>query len=395
MAYGVQGGQQAGYANVAGVPHACEWSGTSASWVDLNPSGATQSDAADVQGGHQVGEAFMSGNWRASLWAGTAASWVNLNPVDAPYSHAFGVDHGQQVGDSGGYAGMWSGTPESFVSLNPAGAIGSNAFGGDGRQVGQAFVDGVLRASLWTGTAESWVDLNPAGATRSVALSVSSAHQVGWAVTAGSVTRASLWSGSASSWVDLTPAGATQSEAYGVDGDEQVGRARTGGSTEIYNRACLWHGTAARWVNLHAFLSGGFTWSEARGIWHDAGITYVVGTAVNTNTGVTQAVMWVSAPPTSVALNGGALEAGLRAWPNPFEAQTTLRFANARRGRPRERLRPAGPSRPDAPLRALERGHPLGDLGRPNERRRARGIYFARLSGGAPYALSTKLMLLR
>src|SRR5262245_58013270 len=46
-ALSVQDGQQVGYVRVQGslLEHACVWSGTAASWVDLHPAGATQSRA--------------------------------------------------------------------------------------------------------------------------------------------------------------------------------------------------------------------------------------------------------------------------------------------------------------------------------------------------------------
>jgi hypothetical protein len=80
----VDGGQQAGYADVGGVTHASLWSGTAASWVDLHPAGAT-----DVQcvmpsaAGSRWGAPLWAGCDRASLWSGTAASWVDLHGLPA------------------------------------------------------------------------------------------------------------------------------------------------------------------------------------------------------------------------------------------------------------------------------------------------------------------------
>ena len=115
------------------------WSGTAASWVDLNPAGSTQSSAYAVSGGQQAGLATVGGAFHASLWSGTAASWVDLNPAGSTQSYAFGVSGGQQAGS--------------------------------------ALVGGVYRASLWSGTAVSWEDLSaflPAGFTSSFAQGISS-----------------------------------------------------------------------------------------------------------------------------------------------------------------------------------------------------------------------------
>jgi len=150
---------------------------------------------------------IWGGAYHASLWTGSAASWLDLNPAGSRWSVATGAYDGQQVGyviiaDSL-FAGMWSSSAASWVNLNPGGATASYAFGVyDGQQVGRANVGGLTRASLWTGSAASWVDLHPAGATSSEANGVYGGQQVGDAAIGGSY-HASLWSGSAASWVDL------------------------------------------------------------------------------------------------------------------------------------------------------------------------------------------------
>jgi len=67
-----------------GNERACLWTGSAASWVDLNPSRATQSDAHGVYSGQQVGRATVGGVTRASLWTGSAASWVDLHAFLPP-----------------------------------------------------------------------------------------------------------------------------------------------------------------------------------------------------------------------------------------------------------------------------------------------------------------------
>jgi hypothetical protein len=143
------------------------WSGTAASWVDLNAAGATKSAAVGVHDGRQVGYARFDGVDRASLWSGAAASWVDLHPAGATVSTAYAIHDGQQVGyvrvDGPAHASLWSGTPESWVDLNPPGAQSSHVHDVyAGRQVGGATILGVSRASFWSGTAQSWEDLSAA-----------------------------------------------------------------------------------------------------------------------------------------------------------------------------------------------------------------------------------------
>jgi len=83
-AYGVSGGQQVGFAQIGSNKHASLWSGTAASWVDLNPAGAIWSFATGVSGGLQVGYACFNEMYvvqRAGLWSGTAGSWVDLHAL--------------------------------------------------------------------------------------------------------------------------------------------------------------------------------------------------------------------------------------------------------------------------------------------------------------------------
>jgi hypothetical protein len=248
---------------VGDVYRASLWSGTAASWVDLNPIGALSSAITGIDNGQQVGEALVDGVHRASLWSGTAASWIDLHPSTAESSSVHAVKGGQQTG--------------------------------------YAQVDGVIHASLWTGTASSWVDLHPTGSTGSEALAVGDGQQAGLAIVSG-VARASLWTGTASSWVDLNPAGATESYAYGVSSGLQAGAAFVDGTL----RASLWSGTAASWVDLSVFLPAGFTSSFARGISSDGVNVYVSGHGFNSLTGRDEAVFWkqrLAAPWTVVNLN--------------------------------------------------------------------------------------------
>jgi hypothetical protein len=324
--YGIGGGHQVGVTGRAGVFHAALWTGSAGSWVDLHPGGIFDlSEALAAGGGQQAGDVHVAGSQiHASLWSGTAASWVDLSPAGSTESEAFGVHAGQQAGYAsfppiGGvgtetHAGIWTGTAASWVDLNPIGSTVSEAFATDGvRQVGYAVVGGSSHASLWSGSAASWVDLNPFGTSQ--ALGVQGGQQVGRVDLGGD--HASLWTGSAGSWVDLNPIDSERSVAYAVDAGEQVGYSRIAGQ----DHAGLWSGSADSFVDFYGSLSADYDNFYAKGIWHDAGVTYVVGTAHNWVLGRDEAVMWVRAGCSTPVLNDectGALPAvlGLNAFDN-------------------------------------------------------------------------------
>ena len=292
VANAVDSGQQAGWGKIGGTDRAALWNGTAASWVNLDPTGASYSIAQHVHSGQQVGRSAVGGLERASLWSGTAASWIDLSPAGATFSSASSVHGGKQVGmvELGGMrrASLWSGSAASWVDLSPSGASSSEANGIDSfQQVGEATVSGTRRAGMWRGTSGSWVDLHPAG-DRSAAYRVHNGQQVGMVVLSGA-EHASVWSGSSASWVDLNPAGSVRSEAVDVYDGVQVGWADVSG----LERASLWRGTAASWTDLGAFLPAEFTTSHARGVWQDANYIYVVGWGTNTSIGRNEALMWV------------------------------------------------------------------------------------------------------
>jgi hypothetical protein len=200
--------------------------------VDLHPVGPANSSAFAVDAGQQVGSTDAGGP-NAALWTGSAASWVNLNPPPTlGYNHssvAYGVGEGQQVGyvvAVGGVisAALWTGSAATWVNLHPPGTYNSTAFGaGGGQQVGlvRPVAGGVLVASVWTGSAATWVNLHPAGAFSSLAADAAGGQQVGHFVTGGG-HRAALWTGSAASLVDLhtfLPATFTNSRAKSISVD--------------------------------------------------------------------------------------------------------------------------------------------------------------------------------
>jgi hypothetical protein len=325
-AYGTDGARQVGYTYYTdgisnGIDHASLWSGSAASWVDLNPVGAMSSVANGTSGTQQVGAA-SPGNLQtggsishAGLWNGTAASWVDLNPVGSTSSVANGTSGAQQVGSAqfagASHAGVWSGTAASWVDLNPTGAFTSVAYATSGTQQVGAADD---HAGLWSGSAASWVDLNPAGAARSTALGISGTQQVG-STNEGFSSHATLWSGTAESWVDLNPAGAAGSLAYATDGTEQVGSSlfyevsNTGPA--FVEHASLWNGTADSWVDLSTYLPGTWANTYAESIWSDGTTTYIAGWGNGHTEGAgVEALLWtrtVPEPSTAALLCIGGL----------------------------------------------------------------------------------------
>lgn len=302
-AYGISDGQQVGHgwgSNTGGQTHALLWSGTTTSYVDLNPSWSHTSFAYDVSDGRQVGQARGEATFNqphAMLWSGTAASYVDLHPPEGylTWSSANGISGDRQVGSGVAImfrACLWSGTAASFIDLTPAyagtnGAGASDVFGD--QQVG-AYASGLYsHAALWSGTAESCVDLNPSGFDESGATSTSGNQQVGSGrgpATDG-YTHALLWSGTSASCVDLHPTGGFDTSiAYDVAGGLQVGHAGVIGS---YAHAVVWSGTASSYVDLHNFLPPGYSDSYAQGIDSEGNI---VGYARSVG-GYHHAVMWV------------------------------------------------------------------------------------------------------
>jgi hypothetical protein len=286
-ATGGSGTIQVGYTLRNGIRSACKWSGSGASWVDLNPAGSVGSEAMAISG-NQVG------GW---AWGTSAALWTGASAVGLDGATIYGMSGDHQVGyyvvSSAGYifhALLWSGTPASRVDLNPPTALSSFAYGVFGtQQVGQvrpSWEQGDY-AVLWNGTAASCVGLNPAGASESCAFATSGTQQVGSASVASGL-HAGLWTGTAASWVDLHPAGATSSEAYSISGRYQAGYATFGTS----QTASFWRGTAASWENLSLALTGSWSNTVATSVWSDGTTLYVAGSGHNNSANRDEALLW-------------------------------------------------------------------------------------------------------
>jgi hypothetical protein len=81
----------------------------------------------------------------------------------------------------------------------------------------------------------------------------------------------------------------------GVHGGYQVGWARNGIGGTLH--AGVWNGSAASWFDLQDVMPAGYVNSMATGIWVDGGGTYVSGSAFNSATGRTEAVLWTNPVP--------------------------------------------------------------------------------------------------
>ena len=165
-AFGVSGDEQVGSGTSAdGTGYAIIWHGADNTPTTLPPPiGYAHAAAYSTDGVHQVGRAFPAGsNAHAVMWSGSALSMVDLNPSGASDSEALGVGGGQEVGDAalggGTHAIVWNGS-SSFVDLNPSPSETSSALATNGSmQVGYSHYDS-YHALVWHGSADSYFDLS-------------------------------------------------------------------------------------------------------------------------------------------------------------------------------------------------------------------------------------------
>ena len=86
--------KQAGSVEWGGPSHACIWSGTPESCVDLHPPVAAESSARAISGDTQAGYTVVDDVIRAAAWIGTPESWIDLHallPADFSSSQATGA----------------------------------------------------------------------------------------------------------------------------------------------------------------------------------------------------------------------------------------------------------------------------------------------------------------
>lgn len=271
----------------------------------------------------QVGRVDDNGRSMASLWSGTSSSWVNLNPQGIENAGALATDGASQVGYTIPFqmeAAIWQGSAASHRSLHPNGAENSHAVAVAGAiQVGTVSFPGSRRAGYWRGTAESWTPMLQGG-TSSVAYGSDGKSIVGHAV--NDFIKASLWDIATETWTDLNPTGSLFSEALDVDGNFQVGFVSTGGPS----RAFFWAGTPTSGINLQSSLPNRFIGSVASSIAVSSSEIVVSGYAYTSDRNQAEAVQWIHPVPEpgtiAAALTGLAFYARRRARKN-LKAQKT------------------------------------------------------------------------
>lgn len=287
---GVQGGHSGGPANGYGVI----WNGSSSDRVILNPNTGDGAVVEGIYGNQQVGNIsteLPSNPVHAGLWSGTSASWVDLHPTGAYQSVAYDTNGVMQVGTVSfpgffGHASTWTGTAASYTDIHPTGAEWSQASAIQGNTiVGAAEFSDISHAGYWSGNSGStWVDLHDGSMFFGSGLTgISGDRASGYrSVSAG------YWTFSTGTWTNLGNT-SVASMAYDIDGDFIVGNSN--------NRAAFWTGTAASYVDLHSYLSSDYTTSFATGVDVYNGNIYIVGNAFNSVANRTEAMLWVTPAP--------------------------------------------------------------------------------------------------
>ena len=143
---GVSGVDEAGYITFSTSPqvihHASRWTGSAASFVDMNPPGAIISQILGTDGINQSGvfrrtptippDAFIL---RGAIWSGTAESVVDLHPGGGFGDHQSSIpaatEGGLQAGSfTGGesfpqHAVRWNSSRASYDDIHPTGYVPS------------------------------------------------------------------------------------------------------------------------------------------------------------------------------------------------------------------------------------------------------------------------------
>jgi hypothetical protein len=296
------------------------WPTATAPPTNLNPvpGGNTGGQVSAMAASRQYG----SWGGQAAMWSGTAASYANLNPTGSLFSGILAASSTQQAGwtrasaAAFGTATLWSGSAASAISLAPVGSSGSfaNAMteshqGGQVRFPGQPGQGSILHAALWNGTAASFVDMNPPGYASSSIAGMFGDQQVGSGQAAnGAPERAAMWFGTPESHRTMHPFPTGLSQIAATCGSAQVGyvnSANFGAGQGV--RAAIWFGTAESVLDLSQFLPAGHGTSIATCIEERNGV-YTIGGYVRYGF-EDQAFVWVGvpAPGTAVVMAGAGL----------------------------------------------------------------------------------------
>ena len=301
-------GRVVGYSSASdGWDHATIWSSDLSGLTDLNPPGTYTSYVLATDGGSLGGFAYYTSGTdyypHAFGWAYPSLNPTDFSPVGTVTSKVLAVSGNKQGGYAGAtagnlHAGIWSGTPESFVDLHPAGFVSSQvtAMAGN-QQTGYGFTDPAFGSStmlplVWSGTASSVAilpvpNINFFGAQ---ANAMTSTQQGGYVQFSGNgtVSHAFLWSGAGNPYVDLHPSGGSKSLVQAMTDYCQAG--------QVDNHAAVWAGTAATYQDLHSLvvsqIGANYTTSTVYAAAVSGGVTSVYGTAYNSTTHHSVAVIW-------------------------------------------------------------------------------------------------------
>lgn len=307
----VSGGMAGGAAQIGIYVPPILWNSlNSSAWVSLAPASVTSSSQVTGMAGSQ-----QAGDWfgHAAIWSGSAASLVDLNPSGAigsiAYSTTGTVQGGYAVVDPSGnpYAAMWTGSAQSWVNLHPLGATRSIVYAVNGNLQGgevlQTGANGYYRPVLWSGSAASIVNLQPVPNSSGSVRGMWGDQQVGWVERAGLSQRAAIWNGTAASFRDLHPPWSGTSYAYATCGSAQVGTCNVPGLGGL--RACIWFGSSDSFLNLSQFLPPGYSDSAATCVEFVNGSYTIGGWALRISTNQPEAFIWkgVPAPGTMLVLS--------------------------------------------------------------------------------------------
>lgn len=164
--YTANAGKAGGYATFNGTQHATVWNGGGADdLTDLHDNSWMHSSVDAIRGSSQFGDVtLMNGDFHAGKWSGTAASFEDMNPVWAVNSQIIGATDGRQAGWSsmnGSYrATLWSDSAATAVDLNPLGYDQSVAYDVSGSHVsGTVYLGNTRHAGYWNADTLEFIDL--------------------------------------------------------------------------------------------------------------------------------------------------------------------------------------------------------------------------------------------
>ncbi len=166
--YAAESGVAGGYAAYGGTEKAILWNGGGPNDItSLHNDNWLNSSVDAIDGGVQYGDANLSaGVYHAMKWTGSAASYEDMNPIGSQASQVIDSTAGTQVGfadfGTGNTAVVWHGSALSAAAVGPSGFDASVAFGTTGQYVaGIVWKNGVSHAGFWDLSTNLFTDLQP------------------------------------------------------------------------------------------------------------------------------------------------------------------------------------------------------------------------------------------